>query len=143
MLNLKNLNFIVIAILVGVIGLGAGFFGGMKYQQSQPRTNAGNFNGQRTANGTQMMGNRTGFRPVNGQIISTGDNTITVKLTDGSSKIVMLSGTTNINKAGVATTADLTTGITVAVIGQTNTDGSVSAQNIQINPQSPGRISDK
>ncbi len=126
---MKNTNLILIGILALVIGAGAGFFGGMKYQQSQRAATRLN----------QMPGNRTGngFRPVSGQIISTGDSTITVKLTDGSSKIVMLSGTTNINKAGVATTADLTTGITVAVIGQTNTDGSVSAQSIQINPQPP------
>lgn len=127
---MKNTNLILIGILALVIGAGAGFFGGMKYQQNQRPTNFGNLAGRQ---GQQMQRNNN-FRPVNGEILSVGEGTFTVKLTDGSSKIVMLAGSTTINKADTATVADLKTGTTVAVFGQTNTDGSVSAQNIQINP---------
>ena len=74
------------------------------------------------------------FRPVNGEIISTDDKGVTVKLTDGSSKIVMISDTTSINNVTTATKKDLKVGEKVMVVGQTNSDGSVSAQNIQINP---------
>jgi hypothetical protein len=140
---MKNLNIIIIAVLVGVIGLGAGFFAGVKYQENQQpdfRNRAFLANGQRMMagqNGATRGG--LGFRPVSGEILSVGNNTITVKLPDNSSKIVMLSPTTSINKAASASAADLTVGETVAVFGQTNPDGSVTAQNIQINPSFRGQ----
>ena len=124
-------NPIVIAIIVLVIGGGAGFFGGMKYQQSKTPTFAGRNGG---SFGAGRTGTRNGFTPVNGQIISNDNNSITVQLQDGSSKIVLVTGTTQINKASQGTIADLTSGQKVAVFGSTNSDGSVTAQNIQINP---------
>jgi hypothetical protein len=59
---------------------------------------------------------------------------MTVKLADGSSKIVLLTASTSFNKATAATAADLTVGQTVAAFGTTNTDGSITASNVQINP---------
>jgi len=55
-------------------------------------------------------------------------------LQDGSSRIVIVSETTQINKAEQATKTDLKIGEKVAVFGQENSDGSVTAQNIQLNP---------
>lgn len=120
---MKNKNLIIAILLVLVAG-GAGFLGGMKYQQSKIRTF--------TRNVPNRMG--AGFRPVAGEIISADDKSVTIKLTDGSSKIVLFSDTTQINQAAAATKTDLKVGTTVAVFGQTNSDGSVTAQNIQINP---------
>lgn len=132
---MKNINITVIA--VAIIGLAVGFFGGMKYQQikvsqvtAQNRTEG--FNGQR--------GNRMGqgIRPVNGEIISQDDKSITVKLPDGSSRIVLLSGSTQINKAEKTTKDDLKIGERVAAFGSENPDGSITAQSIQLNPQLRG-----
>jgi hypothetical protein len=126
-------NPTIIAIIVLIVGGGAGFFAGMKYQQSKTPVfagrNGGGFGGARGGGGT-----RNGFTPVNGQIINNGNNSITVQLPDGSSKIVLVTGSTQINKASLGTAADLTNGQKVAVFGSTNSDGSVTAQNIQINP---------
>jgi len=124
-------NSIIIAILVAIIVGGGAFFGGMKYQQSKQRSffRQGNAPGLRAG-----VGNRLGFRPVNGEIISLDDKSITVKLQDGSSKIVLISDKTEINKAAEATKSDLKVGDKVAVFGQENSDGSVTAQNVQINP---------
>jgi hypothetical protein len=118
---MKNQNLIITIVAV-IIFTGAGFFGGLKYQQSKTPT-FGNFN----RGGTQQIGagNRQGGMrggQILGDIISADDKSITVKLTDGSSKIT------------TATLTDLKVGTKVAAFGQTNTDGSVSAQNIQINP---------
>lgn len=52
----------------------------------------------------------------------------------GSSKIVVLSDKTLINKAEQATKSDLKTGEKVAVFGSSNSNGSVTAQSIQLNP---------
>lgn len=125
-----NKTLMVSIALAVVLGIG-GFFAGMKYQQSKlTAARFGNVQGART--GANRNGN--GFRPVDGDIISTGDNSITVKLSDGSTKIVILSGSTQINKAETASKNDLTVGQKVAVFGTQNSDGSVTAQNIQLNP---------
>jgi len=130
---MKNKTVIIALLIVFVVGAG-GFFAGMKYQQSKsPRF--GNFQG---AGNRQFQQRAQGFRPVNGEIISADEKSITVKLQDGSSKIVILSDTTTISKSADATKADLKVGEKVAVFGTENSDGSVTAQNIQLNPQFRG-----
>jgi len=127
-----NKKSLIITIVSVIVFAGAGFFGGMKYQQGKRSNLQRQFaNGQ---NGTRIQGARTGFRPVNGEIIAADDKSITVKLPDGSSKIVFWSDKTEINKAATATKDDLKTGEKVAVFGTDNADGSVTAQSIQLNP---------
>jgi len=123
-------NNLIVTILIAVIVGAGGFFSGMKYQEGKQPAFLRQF---RTGQG-QFQGDRQGFRPVSGEIISADDKSITVKLQDRSSKIVLLSGTTTINKAEQATKNDLKTGEKVAVFGQENSDGSVTAQSIQLNP---------
>lgn len=124
---------VVVAVLVG----SGGFFAGMKYQQSIRGGGTRQFGntGRFTAglNGGPG-GNANRFRPVGGDIIASDANSITVKLPDGSSKIVLVSDKTTINKAGTATRDELKIGEKVAVYGTDNSDGSVTAQNVQLNP---------
>lgn len=132
---MKNKNLIITILLVIIVGAAA-FFAGMKYQQSRRPSFNRQF-GQGIGNGPggaagQM--NRQNYRPVNGEIISADDKSITVKLTDGSSKIVLLNDKTTINKAAEATKEDLKVGEKVMAMGQENTDGSITAQSIQLNP---------
>ncbi len=126
----------MVALLLVIIG-GGSFFAGTKYQQSQTAKAFGQRLGGQGGGrqpGQFAGGARGGLRPVNGEIISQDDKSITVKLTDGSSKIVLLSDKTTINKAAEAKKEDLKTGEKVAVFGQENADGSVTAQSVQINP---------
>lgn len=132
---------IVLVLLLIVVGIGA-FFGGMKYQQNkQPKFNR-QFNiqggqGQQIQQGqgqgvqSQLQG-RAGFRPLSGEITSSDGKSITVKLQDGSSRIVILPEKLQINKASEAVKEDLKVGETVMVTGTENSDGSVTAQNIQL-----------
>ena len=131
-------NPIVIAFIVAVIVGALAFFGGMKYQQMQRgggrngQFQAGNFGGgPRGSGGPGQRG--MGFRPVVGDIISSDDKSITVKLDDGSTKIVILSDTTPINKTDPGSKADLKVGAKVGVFGADN-NGTITAQNIQLNP---------
>jgi hypothetical protein len=132
-----NKNLIIVGVAAAVIFGAGGFFGGMKYQQSKVPARFANFQGARNGNGNTDSSNarNSNFRPVNGQIISADDKSITVKMQDGSSKIVLFSDQTQINQATAATKGDLKTGETVAVFGTANSDGSVTAQSIQLNPQ--------
>ena len=122
-----NRQYLILAISVVIFSVG-GFVGGMKYQQSKT--------GQPAPQGQRQnrFGGQNVVRPVAGEILSVDDKTIVVKLVDGSSKIVLWSDKTTLNKAGEATKSDLKIGVRVAAFGTANPDGSVTAQNVQINP---------
>ncbi len=123
----------IITILIAlVVGAGA-FFGGIKYNQSQSVANANiSTTGGRGASARGQ--GRFGQRATVGEIVSEDANSITIKLPDGSSKIINISNTTAISKMDSGSKTDLVNGIRVAAMGTSNSDGSVNAQFIQINP---------
>ncbi len=141
---MKN-NIVLWVVLVIVVGAVA-FWGGMQYgrnasagssfRQFSDRNMLGQ-TGMRTGSG-QFSSRMRGGGQVAGEIISSDDSSVTVKLTDGSSKIVLLSDKTTINKAEQASKIDLTQGTRVVVFGTTNSDGSITAQMIQLNPMFRG-----
>ncbi len=130
-------NNMMIATVVAVIVVGAAaFFGGMQYQKSQTRQAFAD-----GAAGRGQLGNRAGGTgaggaarggAVRGQILSSDNNSITVKMMDGSSKIVLLSGSTTVSEATTGSVQNLQPGKNVMVFGTTNSDGSVTAQNVQV-----------
>lgn len=129
-----NKLYIVTATVAVVVG-GAVFFGGMQYQKSQTRslfTQRGGFMQQNGQGGIQRQGAANGLRPVNGEIISQDDSSVTVKMPDNSTKIIILSEKTTITKASSAEKADLKTGEQINVFGTQNADGSITAQNISL-----------
>ncbi|MBI4450310.1 hypothetical protein HY634_04575 [Candidatus Uhrbacteria bacterium] len=135
-----------------VVG-GAAFYGGMRYERMRPslsteRGDAQNFRNlspeereQRRAQfggagGGGMVG-RTGGRQgdaVIGEIIASNATSVTVKLRDGGTKTVLLADRTEIGKSIDGTRDDLVVGTMVFVNGSANSDGSVTAQSIQIRP---------
>lgn len=133
-LTTKSQALLIVGIVALLIGGAAGFFGGMQYQKGKTVANF------QAGNGTFQRGNRIGVgRPggangmaVRGQIISADNNSITVKMMDGSTKIVILGSTSVIAKTTTASASDLVNGANVIVFGTTNSDGSVTAQNVQI-----------
>jgi ABC-type Na+ transport system ATPase subunit NatA len=131
MKNIKN-NTIVIVLIAAIVAGTAGFFGGMQYQRSQRGSFARQFGagqGMMGANGANRGG---GFRPVAGEILSSDKNSVTVKMTDGSSKIVVFTDKTTINKTATASASDLKVKEQVVVFGNENADGTVTAQSVQI-----------
>lgn len=134
-----NKNSIIVTVLVAVVVAGVAFFAGMTFQKSKQGVNMmaqGQFrNGagrtvafQGRGGGQQLQG----MTPVAGEIISKDENSLTVKLPDGSSKIVIVSDSSKINKTSEGSVDDLKTGESITVFGKSNSDGSVTAQNISL-----------
>lgn len=105
-------------------------------QISKVRPNfAGQFQGRGNLPGGNMMpGQGRGGGMVQGEIISLDDKTITVKLADGSSKIIILGDSTSYSEETSISKDVLKVGVKVGIFGTTNSDGSVTAQSVQLNP---------
>jgi hypothetical protein len=124
----------VTLIVVAIIFAGGGFFGGMKYQQSKTpvrAAGAAGLRGQAFGAGGRA-GAAAGSQFLNGIVLSKDAQSFTVKMQNGSSKIVLYSGSTSINKTVGGTADDIIVGNQIVVTGSTNSDGSLTAQNVQI-----------
>ncbi len=131
-------NKIIIAILVVVVAA-ASFYGGTMYAGSR-RSTAFGLGGTGGANGGQLRqrfggnGANSNNLAVRGKVTSVGNGSMTVQMNDGSSKIVILSNSTNISQSQSAKTSDIKSGDEVMAFGTSNSDGSVTAQDVQLNP---------
>ncbi len=103
----------------------------MLYKGSQTPARAAGFAGRagaRFANGANF---------VTGTVTAKDDQSITVKSRDGSSKVILYSTTTEVSKFASGSLADVAVGVNVMASGKTNSDGSITAQSIQIRPAMP------
>ncbi len=118
---------IIVAVVVGAVA----FFVGTKFQSSQSGTAS-----QYGQNGSQRSG-RFGQngRATVGEVVGQDQGSITVKLQDGSSKIINVTGQTTYSKTDKAAKADIAVGQRIAAFGTVNSDGSIDAQSVQLNPQ--------
>lgn len=145
-----NSKIVTAAVVAAIVFGGAGFYGGMTYEKSAAASQrqdrfaqmgGGNFAGRNSGannqNRPRTVGARNGGGFIAGQITAKDDKSITVKERSGSSKIILYSGSTTVGKSVAGSAADLSTGENVMVTGTTNTDGSVTAENIQIRPNVP------
>ncbi len=126
----------LITIVVVIIGLGIGFYGGIVYQRNQIRSRFAQFGNQmrqfvRGQNGQNIPFSQ-GVRPIRGEIVKKDTDSIVVKLPDGSTRIVFFTEKTSLTKSTNAKVEDLKEKEIVFVVGQENDDGSITAENIQI-----------
>ncbi len=124
-----NKKMIIAVVISLVIGGGLGFYSGSLYGKSVSVSSRTGLNRRPSM---QQSADFSG-----GNIIKKDDTSITVQLRDGSSKIIFYSGTTKIMKSVSGITGDLVVGEQVTVSGAKNSDGSVTAQSIQIRPAAP------
>lgn len=131
-------KLIPIIIVLVIVGSGA-FYGGMKYQQSKnsldnfSRQNFQSNAGTALRQGINIRGTGSGF--LSGEVINKDDQSLTLKMTDGGSKIVFFSGSTEISKTAEGTASDVEIGKQIMVSGVQNSDGSYTAKTIQLSPR--------
>lgn len=131
-----------VAGLLIVLGVGVGFGTGYYFRNYQITKLRGNFtmngaNGNfQRFNGTTRGGSQGMMRAggANGSIISMDDKSITVKMQDGSTRIVLFADSTTYLNTATVTKSDLKTGSDVMVFGTPNSDGSLTASSILLNP---------
>lgn len=149
-----NKQTISVAVATLAVGAAAGFYGGIQYQAKRspslssfqdmtPEQRQQTFGQFRGGNGQATLGGQAARRAggasagngfATGDVLSKDDKSITIKMRDGSSKIVFLSGATAVGKTTTGTKDDLTVGVQVMVNGTSNSDGTLTAQSIQIRP---------
>ena len=134
---------VLVPVVLLIIGLVAGAFGGYEfrnYQLQQMRSGftAGGANGAQRfiagARGGNGARGGTFGGAVTGSVISVDPTSMTVKMSDGSTKIVILSASTTYSNTVSAASSDVKVGSMVAAFGSANSDGSVTATSVQINP---------
>lgn len=136
-MNTKYIWGVIVALIVVA---GGSFYGGMTYAQNtrQAARNASFSGGQFMTTAGGAGGMRTTFRgagATTGEIIAKDATSVTVKMQDGSTKIILVPSGAEVMKSVAGTSADLSIGTNVSVIGTANSDGSVTAQTVQIRPQ--------
>ncbi|MDP2951151.1 MAG: hypothetical protein Q8N55_02075 [bacterium] len=138
----KTLIIFVALFLVGGV---SGFFGGTQYQKSKsPLSGAfGNLTGEQRAqrfgamagsiasDSGQRRGLAEGQTAVSGEVISKDATSLTIKLPDNSSKIILLTNDVPVRQTTESNIESVEVGESVIVQGQQNQDGSVTAQSIQ------------
>jgi hypothetical protein len=124
---------------VGIIGLvvaGGAFYGGVQYQTSvQTAADAARVaaRGDRAGQGfgARGAGGVGRFTPTSGTVLSKDATTMTIALTDGGSRIVILSTDTKTTHIEEAKLDSVKVGDSVTVMGSANPDGSVTADRIE------------
>lgn len=149
----KHITLMIAALVIVAAG---SFYGGTAYEKSsltsqgllrngnngRNMAGSGGFNGQVNNSGGNNQrrtggpnGNMGGF--ISGEVLSKDDKSLTIKNRDGGSTIVYFDNSSSVGKTVDGSLSDLATGEQVMINGKTNSDGSITAQNIQIRPNQP------
>jgi len=131
-------NVPIVPIITATIFLIVGFTLGLFYQKSKTPSfgknrqfQAGTNKNTGQRNNPQMSGPRQNI----GEITKVDGSSITIKTTNGSSKIVLISDSTAVNQSTTASKTDLKVGAKISVMGDENTDGSITGKTIILNSQ--------
>ncbi len=123
----------IIPIVIAVVLIGGSFYGGMLYGEGKnampwPQ----DFQGNVTGNFQRGTAKESGATMLNGEVIAKDEQSLTLKMADGSSKIIFFSASTPISKMAEGTVSDVAIGKQIAVTGTQNSDGSYTAKTIQL-----------
>lgn len=139
---MKNKNYIIASVIIIIFTTSAFFLGSYTSKNKGiEMRKTGQFgipdNGNmprfdRTGSGSPSNGRMIQGKLVNGEVLSNDGTVMSVKLDNGGSKIIITSQNTKFNKIIEANIKDVSIGKSVMVTGESNPDGSMTANNIQI-----------
>jgi len=133
----KNIVWIIAIVIVGIGAFFAGQHTGAGAASARGQFGSGQFAGRPGTGGQGGFGR--GGMGAAGQIISIDSGSMTVKMQNGNTQIVLLSETTPVMKTVTGSPSDLQVGTNVIVGGTSNSDGSITAQSVQIRPATTTR----
>lgn len=119
----REILFLIILILVAT----AAFYGGMKYQQSKMPQRIFFQRGGQTIQAREGM--------FYGEVISKDEKNLTLKLPDGSTRIVFLSEQTEFLKTTEGDLNDIEVGKQIMIIGNQTIEGAFVAEQIHLSPR--------
>lgn len=138
---MKRQHVLIALAIIFCVGVGA-FYGGMQYDKkitadarTIARTQFGA--GAKGQGGRGMMGGRgqNGGGFVAGEVLSKDDKSLTIKTPDGGSTIVYFSAELSVRKSESGNLSDVAAGEKIVINGKANSDGSFTADTIQISPE--------
>ena len=133
-----NRNTIITAVVALLIGLGVGYYAPHGASPAGDQSGGGQFvAGQNGGRMGMRTGQNGGFTA--GQVLSKDASSITLKMQDGSTKIVLFSPQTEVLETASTTIDSVSVGTNVVVTGSQNSDGSITATAVQIRPQGASR----
>lgn len=117
-------NIAIVLVLMGV-----SFYAGTNFPSKKSFGNPA-LQGKQSGTNRQFNPNNGGM--VGGEIISKDDQSLSIKLRDGGSRIILFSTSTSVTKGTQGSIDDLTIGSQVTAVGTQNKDGSITAKTIQL-----------
>jgi hypothetical protein len=119
--------------IVVVVALAGGFFWGKSIASTTRAGLAGTAGGFSSSTRSRFAGaggTTGGF--TTGQVAAISSSSLTLQLANGNSEVVFYSSSTLISEPMTVPVSDLSSGTNVMVAGTTNSDGSLTAQSIQV-----------
>ena len=129
-MNHSKKHIYVTIIITAVIAGGLGYYTGTKLTNKQAV--ATTFQGARTGAGTGRTFSGAGGGLTQGEVVSFDGSMLSVKDRTGGSKVVIVTDATKVLKSVNGSSSDIKTGGNVVVTGTANSDGSVTADSIQL-----------
>lgn len=126
---MKKYTVHIVWLVVALIALGGGYFWGKATVSSARGTFGAGAFGSSTR---RFAGGATSGGFTIGQILSIDSSSITLQLANGNSEVVFYSTSTPVTEPTTVSPNALTIGTNVMVAGTSNSDGSLTAQTIQV-----------
>lgn len=128
---MKKYRVHIIWVVIALVALGGGFYWG----KASSAASRGSFAGTGTfGSSTRRIAGATGGGLAVGTVLTIGSSSITLQLANGNSEVVFYSSSTPVSVPTTVSVSTLKAGANVMVAGTSNSDGSVTAQTIQVRP---------
>jgi len=126
----------IVWLVVALVALGGGFYWGKAIAASARGT--GRLAGAYGSSTHSFVAGAAGGNLVVGQISAMDSSSITLQLANGNSQVVFYSSSTQVSEPTIVSPSTLSVGTNVMIGGTTNSDGSLTAESIQVRSASAG-----